>query len=116
MYTIEEIYKAYSEACNGINIEENQEIIIQGKIAQYAYMFANHIKNSNIQRLQQVIIDDQNPCYAFYFALDIKETNIQKLSEVVIHSKVEYWIRDFYNNIPHDKFDTSKFETYLTFM
>lgn len=116
MYTIEEINKALYEACSGIDVEQNQEIVIQSKDAYYVYCFAVEVKDANIEKLQQVIIDNKDCQYAYWFAKDIKKANIQKLSEVVFNSGNISYIKLFYRRIPHDKFDVSRFETYLTFM
>lgn len=114
-YTVEG-EKAYLDAAKGFRIEKNQEIIIQAQDSCYAYFFAKNVKGVDLERLQQVIIDNQDIRYAYYFALNIKEANIQKLSEVVFNSGDKRYIKEFYKNIPHDKFDVTRFETYLTFM
>lgn len=53
---------------------------------------------------------------AYWFARDVEGADVQKLSDFVLNSGNQIYIKEFYQIIPHNKFDATKFETYLTFM
>lgn len=111
-----DIESAIVEAGYGINIKQNQEIIINSKNSHYVYDFALSVKESDTNKLQQVIIDNQDSYYAYLFALYVKNADVQKLANVVLDSQNKIHIKWFYKEVPHNKFDFDKFETYLTFM
>jgi len=67
--------QAFFEAINGLNIKENELIILGSKC----------------------------PIYCYGFALHVTGANKQALSEVVLKSLNYHYINLFYNNIDFDK-------------
>ena len=63
-----------------------QKVIIDAQNAQYAYAFAQNIKNADIKALQNIVINSNNIKYITYFACRIPNSNLNKLKHIIIKS------------------------------
>lgn len=119
MYTKEQANKAMNLAILGIDIKQNQEIVIDSQDYQSAYLFAINVKEADIERLEQVIINGESPEFIFKFALISLSNNInvnlRKLGYYLVRSNRRDLVEMFYQTFDHSKFDAEEFETHLTF-
>ena len=104
------LQQAYYEASNGLNIAENEQIVLAGKNTKWCFYFALNIPEANIKAHEEIVIVSKDPHICFCFAKHIKGTNKQLLSKVVLESLNEKYIKLFYNNIDFDK---TKYESYF---
>lgn len=91
--------EAYEEALQGINVKENEAIILASNNAQYFYSFARYVKESNIKALQEAAIKSNNAYCCYNFAKDIQGANIEALQEAVIKSNDAHYCYCFAKNI-----------------
>jgi len=104
--------EAYEEALRGINVKENEAIVLANKDNYYSFYFARKVKGANIKAHEKIIIKNGSPGYCLFFADNIKGADKQALSEVVLKSLDKYYIRRFYQSIDFDK---SKYDLMLLF-
>ena len=57
--------KAYNKALKGINVKENEQIILECKNS-WCYDFARDIHEANIRAHEKVILEIKNPEYSFF--------------------------------------------------
>lgn len=138
---METLVKAYNEAYDGINIKENEQIVLAYKNAHYSFNFALNIAIVDIESHEKVILESENPNYCYAFAVEIPGANVKALQDVLIKLKHATYcfalalhsdkadkqalsqavleslninvIVKFYNEIDFDK---TEYEKYLMFM
>ena len=67
MNNYDKAYKAYFEARNGINVKENEKIVLECKTI-WCYEFVKYIPGADIRAHEKVILELKNICYCFLFA------------------------------------------------
>jgi len=93
-----ELEKAYIDGLDGIDLEENQEIIIQSKNAELIYGFLHRNKKSSEidhDRLKEEIINTKNLIYIFLICYLLHYDSFCKVEDIVIESKDLYQIYKF---------------------
>ena len=103
---------AYSEACKGINVKENEQIVLESKTV-WCYYFAKDISCANIKAHEQVILEIKSPQYSCYFAEDIPGANIEKHFKVVFNSKNKGWLNRFIEEV---NYKNTKVEEWLLYI
>ena len=105
--------KAYREACEGINVKENEKIVLECKISFWCYYFALNIPEANIKAHEQVLLEIKDPEYSCLFAEYIEEANIEEHFKVIINSGDKYWLNWF---IKHVDYKNTKVEEWLLYI
>ena len=103
---------AYFEARKGINIKENEKIVLETKTS-WCYNFAKDIKGADIKAHEQVILEFKNPEPSCYFATDIPGANIEEHFKVVLNSGSKY---SFYWFIKDVNYKGTKVEEWLMYI
>jgi len=90
-------YKAYSEACRGINIKENEKILLESK-SYWSYNFTKYVPGADIKAHEQVILGFKDKHYSLWFAKDIPGANIEEHFKIIYNSGdkeyLEYFIQE----------------------
>ena len=108
----EKAYKAYCEACKGINVKKNEQIVLECKTI-WSYAFAKDIKGADIKAHEKVILELKNPSCSFYFARDILGANIEEHFKVVYNSGDKYWFNRFIKEV---NYKNTKVEEWLMYI
>jgi len=69
------VHKAYHEALEGINIQENEKIVLKSKNCYYCYGFAKYVLGANKEKLFKVILESGDKDWINYF---LKHVNFDK--------------------------------------
>lgn len=64
-----------------------QKLIIDKKDAKYAFLFAQHIKNSDVKALQSLVVNSKNKKYICKFACFVKQADRKPLENIILKSK-----------------------------
>jgi len=92
----EKAQNAYYEALKGINIKENEKIVLKCK-TRWSYYFALYVPGADIKAHEQIILELKNPQYSYWFAKDTLEANIEEHFKIVYNSGdkdcLEYFIK-----------------------
>lgn len=64
-----------------------QKVIIDQKDAKYAFLFAQHIKNSDTKALQSLVVNSKNKKYICKFACFVKQADRKPLEAIILKSK-----------------------------
>jgi len=107
------IYEAYNEACRGINIKENEKIVLECKNIHMCYKFALDVPGANIEAHEKIIIENKSPMYCYFFAKYAKNSNKEELFKVILEFGELVHIRMYLENI---NFDKEKYINYLLFI
>lgn len=68
-----------------------QKVILDKKVAKYAFMFAQHIPNADIKALQNIVVESKKIKYITHFACFVKSADHELLKDLIIDSgKVKY--------------------------
>jgi len=110
MKTAEE---AYEEAIKGINIQENENIVLKIKDHHYSYLFARDVPRANIKSHEKIILESKDLYCCYWFAKDVKESNKEYLFKVVLESGNKNYISAFLKYIDFNK---DKYINYLLFI
>jgi len=105
-------YKAYIEALNGINVKENEKIVLECK-TYWCYDFAKQIPRADIKAHEQVILEFKNSRSSFYFARNIPEANIEEHFKVVYNSGDKFWLDKFIKEV---NYKNTKVEVWLLYI
>jgi len=106
--------EAYSEACKGINIKENERIVLESKDSESCCWFAKDVKGANIKAHEQIILESKSYYYYCYnFARYVPESNKEELFKVILESEDRNWINIF---LEYVEFNKEKFINYLLFI
>jgi hypothetical protein len=79
--------EAYEEALKGINVKENENIVLKYKNAKLCYLFAKHIPSADILAHETIILNQQDGGFSFEFARDIEGAHIQSHINLLHHNK-----------------------------
>lgn len=93
----------YSEALSGINIQENEKLILNSNDGYYIYRFAKDVKDANILALEEALLKTKYVIGFLYFAEFVKGSNKQKLSDAVLETFNYDLIKAYYDHIDFDK-------------
>ena len=103
---------AYYEARKGINVKENEQIVLECK-TDWCYNFALKIPGADIKEHEQVILELKNPEPSCYFAEDIPGANIEEHFKVVYNSGNKDWLNYF---IKHVNYKNTRVEEWLFYI
>ena len=104
---------SYYEARKGINVKENEQIVLECKNVCWCFYFAKHIPGANIKAHEQVILEFKNPRYSYWFAQDIPGANIEEHFKVIFNSKDKLWLDDFIEKV---NYKGTKVEEWLMYI
>ena len=104
--------KAYYEACEGINVKKNEQILLKCKTI-WSYFFARDILNADIKAHEQVILELKKPEYSCWFARNIAKADIEEHFKVVFNSGNKEWFKYF---IKYVNYKGTKIEKWLLFI
>ena len=92
-------YNAYREACQGINVKENEQIVLECK-TDWCYNFALNIPGADIKAHEKVILNMKNSDYCYAFAKDIPGADIKAHEQVILELRDLECSFLFAGNIP----------------
>ena len=104
---------AYFEALNGINVKENEQIILQSKNLNWSYYFAKDIKGADIKAHEKVLLELNKPNDSFWFARDIVGANIEEHFKVVYNSGDKHYLNRFIKEV---NYKNTKVEEWLMYI
>ena len=104
--------KAYREAFQGINVKENEKIVLECKTI-WCYDFAKQIPGADIKAHEKIILEFKNSRSSFYFARNIPGANIEEHFKVVYNSGDKNWF-DFF--IEEVNYKGTKVEEWLLYI
>ena len=96
----EKAAKAYYEARQGINVKENEKIVLECK-TDWCYYFARDIKGADIKVHEKVILELKDPEYSYYFAQDISGANIEEHFKIILNSGDKHWLDLFIKTVSY---------------
>jgi len=105
--------EAYWEALKGINIKENEKIVLESKDIHYCCCFARNIFQANTKPFEELILERKECWYCYWFAKYVKESNRENLFKVILESGHGDCINNFLKNV---EFNKEKFANYLLFI
>ena len=105
-------YKAYYGAHDGINVKENEQIVLECKTI-WCYDFAKNILGADIKAHEIVILELKDPYYSFIFARDIPGANIEEHFKVIFNSGDEEWFDYFIKQV---NYKNTKVEEWLLYI
>ena len=108
----EKAIEAYNEARKGINIKENEKIVLECKTS-WCYSFARYIPGADIKAHENAILELKDPKYSCWFAEDIPEANIEEHFKVILNSGDKYYLNLF---IKYVKYKGTKIEEWLLYI
>jgi len=108
----EKAYKAYYKAYNGVNVKENEKMVLECKTS-WCYHFARYIPGANIKAHEQVILEIKDPLFSYCFAKDIPEANIEEHFKVILNSGDKKWLNYF---IKYVNYKGTKVEEWLIYI
>jgi len=105
-------YNAYYEARYGINVKENENIVLECKTT-WSYAFAKDIKVADIKAHEKIILELKDLLYCFHFARDILGANIEKYFKIIFNSGDKEWLNYF---IKYVNYKNTKVEEWLMYI
>ena len=105
-------YNAYIEAYNGVNVKENEKIVLECKTI-WSYCFAKHIHEADIKAHEQVILEIKDPQSSFHFAKYISEENVEEHFKVILNSGSKVWLDCFIKEV---NYKGTKVEDWLLYI
>ena len=104
--------KACLEAHIGINIKENEKIVLECKTF-WSYFFAREIKEVDIKAHEKVILELKSPEYCYWFARDILSANVEEHFKVIFNSGNKYYLDRFIKEV---NYKNTKVEEWLLYI
>ena len=104
--------KAYREALEGINVKENEKIVLECKNI-WSYDFARDISGADIKAHEQVILEFKEPQLSFLFAKDIPGANIEEFFKIILNSGDKLWLYEFIKKV---NYKGTKVEEWLLYI
>ena len=98
MHKYQKAKNAYYEALNGINVKENEKIVLKCKTI-WCYSFAANIPGADIKAHEKVILESKDPEYSYYFAKYIPGANIEEHFKVILNSGNKVWLFSFIERV-----------------
>jgi len=92
-------YKAYYQALNGINIKENEKIVLEIKDTNWCYQFAKNIPAADIKAHEKNLLELKDAYYCFIFARDVPEANIEEHFKIIFNSEDKHWLNKFIQEV-----------------
>ena len=112
MDNFEKAQKAYYEALEGINVRENEQIVLESETT-CSYYFALDIPEADIKAHEKVILKIKKPSCSYYFARDVLGANIEEHFKVVYNSGNKDWLNFF---IKHVNYKNTRVEEWLFYI
>ena len=104
--------KAYWEAFAGINVKENEKIVLECK-TDWCYHFAKEIKGADIKAHEKVILEIKEVQYSYCFAKCIPGANIEEHFKLILNSGDKYWLDRF---IKYVNYKNTRVEEWLLYI
>ena len=104
--------KAYWQAIDGINIKENEQIVLEYKTF-WSYYFSRDIEKADIKAHEQIILELKDPEYCYSFARNISKTNVEEHFKVIVNSGSKYWLDRFIERV---NYKNTKVEEWLLYI
>ena len=104
--------KAYIEAREGINVKENEQIVLECKTF-WSYGFALKIPGADIKAHEKVILELKDPEYSIVFAKNIPGANIEEHFKVIYNSGDKDWLNLFIEEV---NYKNTKVEEWLLYI
>ena len=104
--------EACREALKGINVKENEQIVLECKTT-WCYDFATDIKGADVKAHEQVILELKHPQYCCYFAEDVPGANVEEHFKVIFNSGDKYYLNRFIEEV---NYKDTKVEEWLLYI
>ena len=108
----EKANEAYLQAIYGINVKENEKIVLETKTT-WSYLFALYVPGADIKAHEQVILELKNPEFSCWFAADIPGANIEEHFKVIFNSEDEDSLNEFIKEV---NYKNTKVEEWLLYI
>ena len=105
-------FNAYNEALKGINVKENERIVLECK-TNWCYGFALDIPGADIKAHEKVILELKDLLYCFHFAKDIPGANVEEHFKVIFNSGNKFIFDEFIKDI---NYKGTKVEEWLMYI
>jgi len=102
--------QAYEDAKSGINVQENEHIILNSGDGYWIFRFARDIHNANISCLEDAMLNSGYILGFYFFAKEVDKSDKQKISDYVLNTFEHDLIKVYYEEI---NFDKSKYDSYF---
>ena len=103
---------AYLAAFYGIDVKENERIILKCKTS-WCYHFAKEIKGADIKAHEKVILELKDPQYYYKFARDIAGANVEEHFKVILNSGDKLWLDNFIEKVNYKNTKVEKWLFYI---
>jgi len=103
---------AYIEAREGVNVKENEQIVLECKTV-LSYCFAKNIPGADIKAHEKILLELKDPEVCFWFAQDISGANIEEHFKVIVNSGDKSHL-DFF--IKYVNYKNTKVEEWLMYI
>ena len=104
---------AFYDARDGINVKENEKIVLKCKKIYWCYRFALDVPGANIKAHEKVILELEYTKYSYYFARDVLGANIEEHFKVIYNSGNKYWLNFFIEEV---NYKNTKVEVWLLYI
>jgi len=108
----EKAYNAYREAIKGINVKENEKIVLECK-TYWCYNFAKYVLGADIKAHEKIILDLKDPEYSCAFAYSIPGANIEEHFKVIVNSGDKEYLDDFIKYVNYKGTRVEKWWLYI---
>jgi len=104
---------AFYDARDGINVKENEKIVLKCKKIYWCYRFALDVPGANIKAHEKVILEFKDPEYSCRFARDIPCANVEEHFKIIFNSKDKYFIDYFVEFVNYKNTKVEKWLFYI---
>ena len=104
--------KAHWEAHRGVNVKENEQIVLECK-TDWCYNFALNIPGADIKAHEQVILELKDLFYCFNFAKNIPGAKIEEHFKIILNSRDKFWLNRF---IEYVNYKNTRVEEWLMYI
>ena len=98
MNNYDKAFNAYNEALKGINVKENERIVLENKNV-WCFYFAKNIPGADIKAHEKVILELKNPLSSFCFSKDIPGANIEEHFKIILNYRDKFWLNRFIKDV-----------------
>ena len=112
MDNYDKIRIAYFEALDGINVKENEKIVLESK-TYWSFAFALNISGADIKAHELVVLEINKPNDSFYFARDIAGANIEEHFKIIYNSGYKDYLNRFIKEV---NYKNTKVEEWLLYI
>jgi len=113
MNNYDKAQKAYDKAREGINVKENEQIVLKCKIGHWCYLFARDIKGADIKAHEQVVLENKELDYSCAFAYSIPGANLEEHFKLIYNSGDKEWFNKFIEEV---NYKDTKIEEWLMYI